>query len=118
MHSRGARQTLGRCLPWRASLGEEVRIGTDTPATHRDGAIDTGENVVQRDIIQRYRHGLLALLVASVGLGAPSALAVDVGQSAPDFTLPSTSGQPMSLRQFKGKKNVLIQFYSMDFNPT
>ena len=55
---------------------------------------------------------LISLLLAS------SALAVEVGEKAPDFTLPSTTGETISLSQFKGIKHVLIQFYSLDFNPT
>ena len=54
------------------------------------------------------------VMVVSVGM----AMALEVGQPAPDFTLPSTTGEKISLSQFKGKKHVFIQFYSMDFNPT
>ncbi len=44
--------------------------------------------------------------------------AVAIGDSAPDFTLPSTTGKKISLSQFQGKKSVLLFFYSQDFNPT
>jgi hypothetical protein len=54
---------------------------------------------------------LVSMLLAS------SALAVNVGDDAPDFTLPSTMDTTISLSQFKGKKHVLIEFYSLDFNP-
>ncbi len=37
-----------------------------------------------------------------------------IGKPAPDFTLPSTSGEPVSLRQFKGKKTVILYFYPKD----
>ena len=40
-----------------------------------------------------------------------------IGKPAPDFTLPSTSGQPVSLRQFKGKKTVVLYFYPNDETP-
>ncbi len=43
---------------------------------------------------------------------------VRVGDSAPNFTLPSTTGKKISLSQFQGKKSVLLFFYSQDFNPT
>ena len=56
---------------------------------------------------------VLSVLVASAGM----ALALEIGKPAPDFTLPSTTGEKISLSQFKGKKHVLIQFYRMDFNP-
>ena len=63
------------------------------------------------------RLGLgVALVVAS--LSTSVALALEVGERAPDFTLPSTTGEKISLSEFQGKKHVLIQFYSMDFNPT
>ncbi len=44
--------------------------------------------------------------------------AVAVGDRAPKFTLPSTTGKKISLSQFQGKKSVLLFFYSQDFNPT
>ena len=44
--------------------------------------------------------------------------AVEVGDVAPDFLLPSTLGPPINLSQFKDKHHVLLEFYSFDFNPT
>ena len=44
----------------------------------------------------------------------PSAL---IGKPAPDFTLPSTTGEPISLRQYKGKKTVILYFYPKDETP-
>ena len=40
-----------------------------------------------------------------------------IGKPAPDFTLPSTTGEPVSLRQFKGKKTVILYFYPKDETP-
>ncbi len=40
-----------------------------------------------------------------------------VGKPAPDFTLPSTTGEPVSLRQYKGKKTVIQYFYPKDETP-
>ena len=40
-----------------------------------------------------------------------------VGRPAPDFTLPSTSGEPVSLRSFKGRKTVVLYFYPKDETP-
>lgn len=37
---------------------------------------------------------------------------------APDFTLPSTLDRAVSLRDYRGKKNVLLIFYLFDFSPT
>ena len=65
----------------------------------------------------RYLRSLIVVLIVLV-MSAGVALALEVGQPAPDFTLPSTTGEKISLSQFKGTKHVLIQFYTMDFNPT
>ena len=40
-----------------------------------------------------------------------------IGKPAPDFTLPSTSGESVSLRSFKGKKTVILYFYPKDETP-
>ena len=37
-----------------------------------------------------------------------------IGKPAPDFSLPSTTGEPISLKQFKGKKTVVLFFYPKD----
>ncbi len=39
------------------------------------------------------------------------------GDAAPDFTLPSTVGDKVSLSDYRGKKNVLLLFYPLDFSP-
>jgi hypothetical protein len=43
--------------------------------------------------------------------------ALEVGQPAPDFELDSTAGGKLKLSSLKGK-NVLINFYVLDFSPT
>ena len=62
---------------------------------------------------------LLGLLRAAVWTGANVgvATALKVGQHAPDFTLPSTTEEKISLSQFRGKKNVLVEFYVAAFAP-
>ena len=45
------------------------------------------------------------------------ARAIEVGDKAPDFELESTAGGKLKLSNFKGK-NVLINFYVLDFSPT
>jgi peroxiredoxin len=74
------------------------------------------ETMETRMRLLRTRMALYVLLVSM--LLVSSALAVEVGDEAPDFTLPSTTDMMISLSQFKGKKHVLIEFYSEDFNPT
>ncbi len=67
----------------------------------------------------KQRKGLIflaLLLVGGLGL-AGGAWAVKVGDKAPDFTLKSTTGEKISLSQFRGKKLVLLEFYGADFSP-
>ena len=40
---------------------------------------------------------------------------VDVGQPAPDFTLPAHNGSAVSLGDFKGEKNVVLSFHIFSF---
>lgn len=60
---------------------------------------------------------LVGVLLAGVLVGVRVATALEVGEEAPDFTLPSTLGEDLSLRQFRGKQLVLIEFYGGDFFP-
>jgi peroxiredoxin len=39
-----------------------------------------------------------------------------VGDPAPDFTLPATVGDKITLSDYRGKKNVLLMFYVLDFS--
>ena len=40
---------------------------------------------------------------------------VDVGQSAPDFSLPAQTGETVTLSQYKGQKNVVLSFHIFSF---
>ena len=57
----------------------------------------------------------LALSLAALP-GVSSAL--EVGEKAPDFVLPSTKEGKFKLSDQAGKKNVVVQFYVLDFTPT
>ncbi len=61
---------------------------------------------------------LSSALLAGVLGGAGVATAVEIGEKAPDFTLPRTAGEKISLSQFQGKKPVLLEFYVADFGGT
>jgi peroxiredoxin len=61
---------------------------------------------------------MIGFLLANLLVSTSVAVALDVGAQAPDFTLPSTTGEPISLSQFRGKKLVLLEFYGVDFAPT
>jgi hypothetical protein len=57
------------------------------------------------------------LLVGLVGTLSVS-WALDVGDKAPNFTLPSTNGVDISLNDFSNKKWVFLEFYAAAFVPT
>jgi peroxiredoxin len=40
------------------------------------------------------------------------------GERAPDFTLPSTSGEDVTLRDFRGERAVLLAFFPLAFTST
>ena len=61
---------------------------------------------------------ILAIAVAFLLALASAASALEVGQKAPDFELASTQGGKFKLSELAGKKNVVIQFYVLDFTPT
>ncbi|MEJ5349792.1 MAG: peroxiredoxin [Desulfosoma sp.] len=46
-----------------------------------------------------------------------SQLKVRVGDAAPDFTLPSISGEKVRLSQFRGQKNVVLSFVPAAWTP-
>jgi cytochrome oxidase Cu insertion factor (SCO1/SenC/PrrC family) len=58
---------------------------------------------------------ILAFVFVLATHGFSSAL--EVGQPAPDFELESSKGGKLKLSSLKGK-NVLINFYVLDFSPT
>ena len=89
--------------------------------------------------MKSYKKVNVALLVIAVYLCAPglglsevakeniydlgklkpvdSVLKVKAGEMAPDFVLPSVSGERISLSQFHGKKNVVISFVPAAWTP-
>ena len=59
---------------------------------------------------------VFCFLLSTFG-AASQAPALQVGDKAPDFTLPSTTGEKISLSHFHGKKAVLLEFYGADYSP-
>jgi peroxiredoxin Q/BCP len=57
----------------------------------------------------------LALFLTTVGW--QYTMALEVGDKAPDFELNSSKGGKLKLSDLRGK-NVLINFYRNDFDPT
>jgi len=78
--------------------------------------------------------GLLAILLTTAAFGASAAfkeniynpgqlkpidseLKVKIGEQAPDFTLPSVSGEKVTLSHYRGQKNVVISFVPAAWTP-
>ena len=60
----------------------------------------------------------LARGVLFLALGWPLAgfaVSLNVGDKAPDFTLPDQTGKKVKLSDFLGKKNVVVAFYVLAF---
>ena len=66
------------------------------------------------------RRRFIPALVLALSLSALPTLsaAVEVGEKAPDFMLPSTKEGKFKLSDQADKKNVIVQFYVLDFTPT
>jgi len=67
-------------------------------------------------------HGLSEVFkenIYNVGVLKPvdSVLKVKVGDRAPEFTLPAVSGEKISLKQYQGKKNVVLSFVPAAWTP-
>jgi peroxiredoxin Q/BCP len=65
---------------------------------------------------KRFLGVLISVMALSGMQGAdtPKAPQPQVGQPAPDFSLPSVEGRPVSLKDYKGKW-VVLYFYPKDF---
>jgi hypothetical protein len=87
----------------------------------RDPVGRAGKAVDMKSLRRRaFRRIVLGagLAVSCLVAGAGPASAVEVGQPAPDFRLPSTTGLDVALSDFRGKSFVLVEFYGADFAPT
>lgn len=56
-----------------------------------------------------------AAVVAIIALFSPFATALEVGDSAPDFSLQASDGQTYTLSQFIGVRPVVIAFFPKAF---
>ena len=61
----------------------------------------------------RWKRLVVAVLLSGVilSIGVSHALALQVGDKAPDFTLPGTTAEEIKLAEYMGKKPVVVFFY-------
>ena len=61
----------------------------------------------------RWKRLVVAVLLSGIvlGMSASHALALQVGDKAPDFSLPGTTAEAIKLADFMGKKPVVVFFY-------
>ncbi len=62
-------------------------------------------------------RGMLAAGFLALALTSGAWAGAEVGNPAPDFCLPSSQGEKVCLKDFKGKDNVVLLFYILDFTP-
>jgi AhpC/TSA family len=92
----------------------------DKMATFVNNALaNSSNNNDTENRMERIQKGLLGIAIALSFFVSTSglSLALEVGQKAPDFELDSSKGGKLKLSDLKGK-NVLINFYVLDFSPT
>lgn len=73
---------------------------------------------MKRQLGRQYRSWLSVVLLCALLVLPGAAEALKVGDKAPEFELTATTGGKIGLSQFRGKQNVLIEFYVRDFGPT
>ena len=62
-------------------------------------------------------YGILAAGLLTLALTSGAWGGAEVGSPAPEFCLPSSKGDKVCLKDFKGKDNVILLFYILDFTP-
>ena len=67
----------------------------------------------------RWRHLVTGILFGCAALVSSGvALALEVGDKAPDFALPSTTGKEIKRADFAGKQHLVLFFYVAAFTNT
>ncbi len=68
-----------------------------------------------RPTMQKNGKLLLSLILVLLWSVCENVMAVEVGAIAPDFSLPNTENQTVTLSDHRGQKNVVLVFYRGTF---
>src|SRR6188472_2082716 len=100
---------------------EQTRYTHSATMTGKENALkssetESGRGPLRYDLATRMRFFrrmlcITALTMYSIFAGVGPASAVEVGEPAPEFTMPSTMGGNISLSDYRDKKWVLLEFY-------
>ncbi len=74
------------------------------------GAPDAPVSLIGMGLTLLAAAGVVAVFVALTQIDGPGEGAEE-GKAAPSFDLPSTTGERVSLDNYRGKSNVLLYFY-------
>ncbi len=108
---------------------------TEGPAVRRDLTVFTNNYIVSTIVLVENFAGFIFLILNNLKIIAglshyflsehdvhayksylyKKTMAIKTGQQAPEFTLYNSEKNPVSLSDFKGKKNVLLLFFPMAF---
>ena len=61
------------------------------------------------------RHLLVTVAAAAALSAGAASAALEVGDAAPDFTLPGSDGNESTLSSYAGEKNVVLAFFPKAF---
>ena len=80
-----------------------------------DGGIFVRSSKMKRIFVLTAMVVMLAAVMVSAQTPQAPTTKLKVGDVAPDFTLTDTTGNPVKLSDFRGKKNVVLAFYVLAF---
>ena len=84
-------------------MGADAR-GTSSPCVHAGVSVSLCDERIMKNKNMSVKYNQ----------SRSASRGVKVGDRAPDFTLPSLTGESVSLESFLGKKNIVLYFYPKD----
>lgn len=88
--------------------------GRASPA-YPDATVFEGEKQMRKALLPILLLSAMAFTAFAQTKQTPPEPKIKVGDMAPDFTMRDQNGKDVSLRDFRGKKNVALAFYVFAF---